>query len=246
MVPVTHEVCAPVTMRVVMAESRADGSLLKWIHVAGLLIGHAMLVLVMLAMDWATFSSPITPVRAFRAVADNATHAAIAAVVWLLVEWLGVACHHDSADMLKATDLQVERLRRTPVAELMRAEFVGKAVACGVVASLMDLDHFVMASSLRLEDATSLESRPVLHSSTAAVMLVSACALLVARCCKARGRRPGATRMDVPLLLLAALSSHQVGGLACWIECLAPHVLSQLRISSPHMGRRSLIDAGFL
>jgi len=49
-------------------------------------------------------------------------------------------------------------------------------VVCAVVSSLIDSDHFVMAKSLKLSDATNLLSRPFFHNSTIPLVLI--CILL--------------------------------------------------------------------
>lgn len=75
--------------------------------------------------------------RLVRACADSVTHASVAALAWLAVR------------------IAVAALSVSLVAEL----------ACvGLLASLVDVDHFVAARSFGLGEALSLPKRPFLHN----------------------------------------------------------------------------------
>lgn len=97
-----------------------------------------------------------THVNWFKAVFDNATHAGVGILCWFMV------CYH-------------YRSRNT-------AQTVAEIFSCGAMASLIDLDHFLMAKSLDIkvifvcfirttnssnfQDAVNLPSRPPFHSSS--------------------------------------------------------------------------------
>ena len=46
-----------------------------------------------------------------------------------------------------------------------------RAILCAIIAMSIDIDHFIQAGSLRLEDALNLSQRPFLHNSTLPVLL---------------------------------------------------------------------------
>ncbi|KXJ27108.1 Transmembrane protein C5orf28-like [Exaiptasia diaphana] len=48
----------------------------------------------------------------------------------------------------------------------IRRESVIQAVCCAAMSSGLDIDHFVMAKSLKIKDANSLHTRPPLHTTT--------------------------------------------------------------------------------
>jgi len=49
-------------------------------------------------------------------------------------------------------------------AAITSGRHVGEAVVCGVIACLIDVDHFIAAGSLKLQDALNLSSRPPFHN----------------------------------------------------------------------------------
>eukprot|EP01147_Barroeca_monosierra_P005190 gene5190-8796_t len=73
--------------------------------------------------------------RSFYAVLDNVTHGAVAYMLWLLA--IPYQC---------------------------KSCFQMEALASGTVACIIDIDHFIHAHSLSIQAATSLHSRPFLHS----------------------------------------------------------------------------------
>ncbi|XP_054715012.1 transmembrane protein 267-like [Uloborus diversus] len=78
-----------------------------------------------------------------KAIVDSSCHMLIANISWLIfISW--------------------EKLTFTSVWETL---------LCGILASLIDSDHFVTAKSLQLRDAVNLPSRPFLHNSTLIVSL---------------------------------------------------------------------------
>jgi hypothetical protein len=79
--------------------------------------------------------------RCLRAFIDNGGH-----FITALISWLMVRSVHGFT--LKDKLVIVESL------------------ACGVISSLTDLDHFIQAQSLHLEDVVSLSSRPFMHCSS--------------------------------------------------------------------------------
>lgn len=76
-------------------------------------------------------------------------------------------------------------------------------VLCGVVASLVDIDHFAMARSFSLADAVSLKHRPPLHNSLL-LGVVSAGMLAVGTALKSKGL----TRLS--WLFAVAWTSHHI------------------------------------
>ncbi|CAN7989267.1 unnamed protein product [Ixodes hexagonus] len=86
-----------------------------------------------------------------RAAADNVTHGLIGVICWAAV------C---GPSLFPAS--------------------VRESILCGLIASAVDIDHFLAAASLKIEDATSLRSRPFLHC-TSIVMVTILTVMLVAR-----------------------------------------------------------------
>lgn len=91
----------------------------------------------------------------YKALFDNATHALVGGICWLIV-----AINHKQTQSAYA---------------------IYEVFLCTMIASLIDLDHFVAAKSLNLKDATQLKQRPPLHSSTIP-FLVSLILFLVGYC----------------------------------------------------------------
>uniref|UniRef100_A0A2M4BZQ0 Transmembrane protein 267 n=1 Tax=Anopheles marajoara TaxID=58244 RepID=A0A2M4BZQ0_9DIPT len=82
-----------------------------------------------------------------RAFIDNATHALIGLIAGDIV--LGsVKQHH-----------------------LTRQEYCILLLEAAIVSSFIDLDHFIEAKSIRLQDATNLDRRPFLHNSAICVLI---------------------------------------------------------------------------
>ncbi|XP_060525976.1 transmembrane protein 267 [Cylas formicarius] len=113
----------------------------------------------------------------FRALFDNATHGVIGGLSWL------VFALNSKLANAKVTSLEV--------------------LLCAVLSSAIDLDHFVVAKSLLLKDATNLTRRPFLHCSTfplsASLILLLVSYLLSAPCIK-----------RISLMTLTAFGSHHI------------------------------------
>jgi len=113
-----------------------------------------------------------------RAAVDNVSHAILAGLVWLCVSLIT-----PPGDKPLPVGLSPSTSR-----ELIAAFTVG---------SWLDLDHFLAAGSLRLQDATRLSHRPFGHALLAAGCLGALAALLT------RQRRKG-------VLVATAILSHQL------------------------------------
>ena len=112
-------------------------------------IAYVLLATTMLASDHFVFS--LASVKE-RAIADSLAHAVISGLLWATVEVL-----------LLDNPLSFPSIVRIVVAM--------------VASSALDVDHFVAARSLSIEDATKLEKRPYLHSVVVALLAVTADAL---------------------------------------------------------------------
>ncbi|XP_035787468.1 transmembrane protein 267-like [Anopheles albimanus] len=82
-----------------------------------------------------------------RAFIDNTTHALIGLIVGEIV-LNSVKQHH-----------------------LTRQEYCIFLLEAAIVSSSIDLDHFIEAKSIRLQDATNLDRRPFLHNSAICVLI---------------------------------------------------------------------------
>uniref|UniRef100_A0A023GD69 Transmembrane protein 267 n=1 Tax=Amblyomma triste TaxID=251400 RepID=A0A023GD69_AMBTT len=109
-----------------------------------------------------------------RALADNATHGLVALLCWVLV----------SGGPLQAINIQ-------------------DTLLCGLFGCAVDVDHFLAARSLKIEDATNLETRPFLHCSSAVLASLSLVALM--------GKVYGSVQIyKVALIALVAVASHHL------------------------------------
>ena len=117
---------------------------------------------------------------ALRAVADSVTHGLVGGWCWVNVVLL-----------------QGEQF--TAVRALQVA-------GCVVMATALDVDHFISARSLSLKDALNLPNRPFAHNTT---VILSGAALLylLFYCCPNLGAPP--TR-DLPLMFLLSTFSHHL------------------------------------
>ncbi|XP_024885353.1 transmembrane protein 267 [Temnothorax curvispinosus] len=79
-----------------------------------------------------------------RAAFDNATHATVGGLTWTLIVVLS----------------------RKSVARNLNSVF-----SCFLLASFIDLDHFIAARSWHIHDATHLQKRPFLHCTTVPIVL---------------------------------------------------------------------------
>ncbi|XP_020283771.1 transmembrane protein 267 [Pseudomyrmex gracilis] len=79
-----------------------------------------------------------------RALFDNMTHATVGGLTWMLIVILS----------------------RKPVARNLTSVF-----SCFLLASLIDVDHFIAARSWHIHDATHLQKRPFLHCTTIPILL---------------------------------------------------------------------------
>lgn len=81
-----------------------------------------------------------------KALSDNITHAIIGMITWINVHYY-----------------------------LGRVKFIGgrivaQSAVCGLISSVIDIDHFILARSFHLKDATSLSRRPFLHCTTLPIL----------------------------------------------------------------------------
>nr|XP_002739951.1 PREDICTED: transmembrane protein C5orf28 homolog [Saccoglossus kowalevskii] len=83
-----------------------------------------------------------------RAITDNAGHALIGFCTWSAVSGLDTT------------------------------NSVLQSILCGVFASILDIDHFISAKSLKLKDAVSLPSRPLFHATSLIPVIASVIALI--------------------------------------------------------------------
>ncbi|KAK9884916.1 hypothetical protein WA026_009153 [Henosepilachna vigintioctopunctata] len=116
--------------------------------------------------------------HAFKAIVDNSTHFLIGGISWLIV------C-----------------INTTFV--LNHSGCLFQILLCGVIASIIDVDHFLSAKSLSLKDATNLKERPFLHCSTVPVVIFS-CVFLFGNFMRSVTWRLNA------LVILVAFSSHHI------------------------------------
>ncbi|KAK0168361.1 hypothetical protein PV327_002172 [Microctonus hyperodae] len=79
-----------------------------------------------------------------RAISDNLTHGLVAGISWLLVT---VINQHSIINNIPCI------------------------VLCATISSLIDIDHFIEARSWKLNAATNLERRPILHCTTIPILL---------------------------------------------------------------------------
>lgn len=79
-----------------------------------------------------------------RAAVDNGVHGAVSVLAWAVVDPPGGQMHRWLSCAL-----------------------------CGALASSIDVDHFLVARSLQIQDAVSLKSRPPFHSTTLVLLLTA-------------------------------------------------------------------------
>ena len=121
-----------------------------------------------------------------RALLDNATHGLIGLWSWAIV--IGLRKKSDLYEILLA----------------------------GLLASLVDADHFFMAGSLSLEAAVSLPRRPPLHCSTLVPVLCLSLRLLTHVVTSLRfggdasSRRSSSFLSSLPWMLFVAMATHHV------------------------------------
>jgi len=77
-----------------------------------------------------------------RALVDNTAHGLIAFVSWCVVS------------------------------EIQTRKDLLEAMLCGLIACVIDVDHFLAAKSFRLQEARQLKNRPFLHSTTVVFIVV--------------------------------------------------------------------------
>ncbi|XP_053687897.1 transmembrane protein 267 [Sabethes cyaneus] len=110
-----------------------------------LLLKHALMLLVCIAGD--KLPLVVQKPHLLRAVIDNASHAFIGLI---------------------ATEIVVHHYKD----QLAKHQMYGLIATGFVLSSVIDLDHFIEAKSLHLEDATSLNRRPFLHNSSIFLVLL--------------------------------------------------------------------------
>lgn len=118
------------------------------------------------------------PARLANALADTSTHASVSALQWLLLTRHAPALREHAGPLFLA------------------------AAAC--MGSAIDVDHFLAARSLSLQDAVSLPTRPLLHATAALLALVAAVFVLFRR---TRALQPW---VWLPLMAATAILSHHL------------------------------------
>ncbi|RWS28293.1 transmembrane protein C5orf28-like protein [Leptotrombidium deliense] len=107
-----------------------------------------VLVFLNLFGDYLLTLSPVNDkILAFRAVGDNATHGAIAAISWFMVSVLKHAPLFDKTSLTNCS-------------------------LCLIFACIIDVDHFIAARSFNLKDAVRLNARPPLHCTSVILALI--------------------------------------------------------------------------
>ncbi|KAL8574495.1 hypothetical protein ACOMHN_060165 [Nucella lapillus] len=139
-----------------------------------IILWSAALVLVCLLGDQLCSLASHSQTLVWRALADTLIHGAVGVVSWAVVVMPG---------------LSVDRW--------------GQCMMCGMMASLIDLDHFWQAGSFELKSAISLQRRPPFHS-TSLVLLLSALLWVVSLVFRLAALR------KVTLMCLVAWLSHHL------------------------------------
>ncbi|XP_011683785.2 transmembrane protein 267 isoform X1 [Strongylocentrotus purpuratus] len=116
-----------------------------------------------------------------RALIDNGTHGLVGLLSWAVV--------------VNPTLL--------PLGTLVREPFLWEILLCGVLSSLVDLDHFAAAGTVKLQNALSLKSRPPCHATTL-IPVICLFLLLIVRLFKLQRIR------RLPLILFVAWFSHHI------------------------------------
>ena len=107
-----------------------------------------ILCFILLAIDASVLDVPfIIRNRCVRAFVDNAGHFATAVISWLMVRSVNGFFLADKLVWMES-------------------------LVCGIISSLTDVDHFIQAMSTSLLDATSLPTRPFMHCSSLALVIV--------------------------------------------------------------------------
>ncbi|XP_041460403.1 transmembrane protein 267-like [Lytechinus variegatus] len=122
---------------------------------------------------------PPRPSYWYRALVDNGTHGLVGLLSWAIV--------------INPTLL--------PFGALLENEFLWEIILCGILSSLVDLDHFAAAGTLNLQKTLSLQSRPPLHAATL-IPVFCVLLLLVVRLLKLPRLH------HLPLILFVAWFSH--------------------------------------
>lgn len=113
-----------------------------------------------------------------RAIIDNSTHGAVGLLSWMVV--LGGGCNSHGAQQI---------------------------FLCGILASLVDIDHFIAAKSIHLKDVLSLPSRPPFHNTTL-LFVIFIVLLLLQRNGHILTLLPGSLGSVAWIFLVAWLSHH--------------------------------------
>lgn len=155
--------------------------------------------------------------RGIAAILDTGLHGLLGAATWMCVELLGMRlplsrgstpaprsllCMPSSPDAWSGTpwsrlSLALDVLRQRAGLEVPHMDALLCVAACGAAASLLDVDHFLAAASLRLNDAMTLSTRPFGH---AVLFVVTSVAIV-------RAVLPSS---DAWLLLAVAWGSHHL------------------------------------
>lgn len=129
--------------------------------------------------DWA-ISTPIFADRWwFRALADATTHGVVGLLSWAVV-------------------LTGQHFSEYPVHEV---------VVGGMLATSVDIDHFIAAASLSFESALSLKNRPPFHNSTLIPIITGLLYCAVHYLCPVQFQR---LFVNLPLIFFVAWSSHHI------------------------------------
>lgn len=110
-----------------------------------------------------TLGSPL-----FISLIDNIGHGILASVSWLAVRWIQ---QEDRCWSLLGSELS----NLSWYHQILHPLSLFNVFLCGFLSCLLDVDHFLMASSFTLQGAMSLSSRPFGHSVT---FIVAVCGVL--------------------------------------------------------------------
>ncbi|XP_022106605.1 transmembrane protein 267-like [Acanthaster planci] len=148
----------------------------KSIFTLRILLGIIFLGMACVSLDHLLQLPAVASSRYYRAVVDNFTHGLVGLLSWAIVieTVLPSNCHQ-----------------------------LGEILLCGVLSSILDADHFIVAKSIYLQDALVLPHRPALHSTTL-IILISLFLHLTVRVTAAQKLQ------SLPYMFLTASLSHQI------------------------------------
>lgn len=129
-------------------------------------VNTLLLALICLSGDWLCGLKSVRAHPWLAALVDNGVHAVIGWASWALILLGSTTSVHRVLDLLSSTAYS-----RT---HLWKFYEIG---LCGLIASFVDLDHFIEARSWRIDKATSLNHRPFLHNSGIPILGLLFCLL---------------------------------------------------------------------